>query len=1107
MYKNYTQAWPVPERYIQKLLRIMRLTTLILITAILQVSAKSSAQKISLSERNATLAKVFMKISEQSGYDFLVTGSTLKGVKPVTIEVKDADMKEVLAQILRDQPVTYTIEDKVVKIVRKTFPTYLGQPAEQDVRGKVLGEKGLPLAGATIRVKGSNKVATTGQDGYFVLNGIAEKATLIISFIGYQTQEVKAGENMEITLKPATSELQGVTINKGYYTERKELSTSSVVRIDAKEIEKQPVSNPLMALQGRVTGLDIMPSTGAPGGAVKLQIRGQNSIRVYGKNSAIDGNLPLYVINGVQVESTPIATSSYDQYASGMDPLSTINPSDIESIEILKDADATSLYGSRGANGVVLITTKKRRTQEKVSVNASIYRGAQQTTRQIDMLNREQYLEMRREALANDGHTTFPSWTYDLLVWDTTRYTNWYEYFYGKTSGIFNNELSIAGGNERTSFSVNGNYFKEGSILPGDVSFRRYTFSSNISHGGVDDRFKISASVNYGNTHNKTYNAEISNAYGSTLSPVAPALYNSDGTLNWALSPFGDATWRNPLTDPMRKQNIHTGTLRIDGTMSYELLKGLILQSSMGLMKTTNEEHLITPISSLNPYEIWYPRLGTAIFTNGSRNTWTIDPQLNYSRTFGNNHFKALVGTTWMESMTADEALRGDGYTSDASLSTLAAAKTISAITSSSKYRYNAVYGRLWFDHKEKYLLNITGRRDGSSAFGPNNRFGNFGAVGAGWIFSKEKWVQQHLPALSFGKIRASYGSTGNDKIGSSKFLKTYSLANVGDGKYGDVVALVPTGLYNPDFQWELTRKLETGIELGFFDNRINATVSWYRNRSSNQLVNYQLPDITGFSSVLTNFEALIENTGWELQLYTQNLRNSELTWNTSFNISFPRNKLVDFPGIENSSYNYYFKIGEPLSIGRRYLWQGLDPATGLHTFTDVNGDGYISSSDQVLTDPEITRYHGGINNDFGYRRFQLSFMLQFSNRVANTIWYGFPGFAQNFPVEVMQRWQKPGDITTIQKFSESGDAVNSQYQYVSSNGSFNTVRYMRLKTLSFSYSLPDELAAKVRMKYCRAFVQGHNLFTFTNFKGPDPETLGRLTPIRALSAGLDIRF
>jgi TonB-dependent starch-binding outer membrane protein SusC len=447
-------------------------------------------------------------------------------------------------------------------------------------------------------------------------------------------------------------------------------------------------------------------------------------------------------------------------------------------------------------------------------------------------------------------------------------------------------------------------------------------------------------------------------------------------------------------------------------------------------------------------------------------------------------------------------------------LQSLAASPTVAFKTNTTTiYRYTAAFGRITANLDEKYILNLSGRRDGSSRFGPTRQFANFGAIGAVWIFSNENNIQHILPFISFGKLRASWGITGNDQIGDYKYLDAWNVVR----PYQNNTSLAPSALFNPSYGWETVKKLEAAIDLGFFNNRMMLSASWYRNRSSSQLAENILPSQTGFFSITGNLPALIQNTGFELELSTTNWNNPGFSWTTTANISIPRNTLLAFPGLETSAYASLYTIGQPLSIIKKLEYNGVDPNTGVFTFADQDKNGSVEiPGDFVAGRYTAPAWFGGLGNTLKLKSWELHCFLVFkkqwsANYLASLYGNNFiPGTMYNQPTGVIDRWQHPGEVAPLQKFTTgTGPAYDVVALFNASSGNYADASFARLKTVSLSYSLLPTLLHKIKMQGCTAYVQAQNLFTFTSYKGADPETgyLYGLPPLKTITCGIQITF
>lgn len=1116
---------------IKTLLRTVKLSALFILIACLQVSARTEAQRVSISLKDSPLERLFTEIEHRTNYVFFYDVAALRDTR-VTVRVKDATVDEVLAQALQGMPLSYTIHDRTVFIkgeqVNKPISATPNEPGvgPAAISGVVRAEDGKPLAGATVYIRKLNRHGITDTKGEFILKDVPNGEYKVeISYVGYETFTtiitVADHEARVMAAMKVSSNSLDETVIKGYYNTTNRLNTGNVTTVKGEDIRKQPVTDPILALEGQVPGLYIQQTSGVPGAYSTVRIRGQNSI-ANSTGKLITANDPLYIVDGVPIGSASLTNTFFGggvvgnataggAIGQGLSPFNNLNPSDIESIEVLKDADATAIYGSRGANGVILITTKKGRSgQTRVDMN--VYTGQAKVTRRFDLLNTQQYLAMRHEAFANDGKT--PGLTdYDINgAWDTTRYTDWQKVLIGNTASFTNAQLGISGGNSNTQFVLGGGYSNQGTVYPGNYSDQKASAHINLTHSSEDQKFHIQFTTNYISDKSNLPSTDLTSKV--ILAPDAPAIYNAAGNLNWQIK-NGTPTWQNPLAYTVQQANARTNNLISNLNAGYFLLHDLELKSSFGYTHTQLNQTNLTPATFYAPPNDNLPTNRTNYYAMTDVQTWIIEPQLNYHKGIGKAAIDVLAGTTFQENVSQSIGHVAFGFASDALIPNPAAATSNNLNGNTyTQYHYNALFGRIGFNWEEKYLLNITGRRDGSSRFGPGKQFGNFGAVGAGWVFSKERFIQNTISFLSFGKLRISYGTTGNDQIQDYQFLSTYTPVT---SSYQNITGLNPTQLTNPDFAWERVNKLEGGLELGFLKNRINLTGSYYRNWSDNQLVGYPLPTLTGFSSVQYNLPAVVQNTGVEITLNTVNVRSANFTWSSSANFTIPRNKLVSFLNIQNTPYKSTYTVGESLFIQKSlYQYTGVDPQTGLYTFNDVDKDGKLSSADYVPTQPITQKYYGGILNSFKYNGFQLDIFVQFVKQLGYNYnkYFIYPGFfsggLSNQPTYVLKRWQKLGDNANIEKFTQGAGAALTAAANARNTSNYSIVdaSFIRVKNASLSYQLPRYLLQKIHIQNIRIYVQCQNLFTITKYQGSDPETGGLgLPPLRMIVGGLQVTF
>lgn len=951
-----------------------------------------------------------------------------------------------------------------------------------------------PLPGVTIAIKSKlNSAAISDYNGQYSL-AASPSDTLIVSFIGYRTVyiPVKGRLVVDVKLLYDTTTLQEVRVNAGYYSVKESERTGSIARITSKDIETQPVTNVLATMQGRMAGVSITQTTGVAGGGFDIKIRGQNSIRS-------DANAPLYIIDGVSYSSSPIGSSQTSSiFPTSTSPLNSINPDNIESIEVLKDADATSIYGSRGANGVVLITTKKGKSgKTRFTITSST--GSGTVTRFLKLMNTQQYLAMRKQAFINDGKQ-YGITDYDVNgTWDQDRYTDWQQELLGGTSTINDNQATVSGGSQNTQFLLSGSHHSESTVFPGHFGYNRGGVQVNINHRSEDNRFQIIFSGGYTAQKNNQPASDLTNST-RFLSPNAPTLYNTDGTLNWE-----NQTWENPLRNLNAKYESKTKDLIANAVLSYELLEGLSIKSSFGFTDLGTVETRTAPSTIFNPIYNFSSQRSVLYQNQTSRTSWIIEPQINWEKEFENGKIGLLVGSTFQSQTTNTLYQSGSGFSSNSLIYNLAAAKVITIqLNDETQYKYEAFFGRLNYNWHDRYILNLTARRDGSSRFGPDRQFANFGAAGFAWLFSNENFLKDRS-WFSFGKFRSSYGTTGNDQIGDYQFFDTYSTTGV---SYDGISGISPSRLYNSDFGWEINKKLEFALETGFFKDRIFATLSWYKNRSSNQLVGIPLPGTTGFTSIQANLNAVVENKGLEFTLRTVNVQKENFQWTTNFNITFAQNKLLSFPDLQSSTYSQQYKIGEPLNILILYKLNGVNPQTGIYDFKDLNNDGLISSPyDRQFTADLNPKYFGGVQNQLSYKGWNLDFLFQFTKQQNRIFPMGTPGLMSNQQTRITDSWQKTGDQTAYQMYTTGTDrtVVNANNSYLLSDAIITDTSFIRLKNIALSYNIP----LSIKDTNCKVMLQAQNLLTFTKYQDGDPEfsTIGYLPPLKVVTVGVQLTF
>lgn len=1139
------------RHHLTKIMKVMRLTVFLLTAALMHSYASTVAQGVTLSGKDLPLQQVFTKINEQTGYTFFYNRRLLADAKPVTITALDMPLNQFLETLLKNQPLKYDIQDKTIFLSRKTSTdltaasslslTLLNTMPEQfPLTLRVIDSVGNALSGATVINKSTKRSGVTHADGIISLE-VSIGDIVSISFVGFETKNVTIKERsafLNVAMNASRSNLDEVQV-VAYGSTSRRFNVGSVSTVTSEVIEKQPVTNVLFALQGQVPGLTITPTTGAPGSAVKLQIRGQNTLAgtQYSAQSPLTRpfDQPLFIVDGVPTATQNKSLGMLFTYGirsngstntpgNGISPFDNLNPADIESITVLRDADATSIYGSQGANGVILITTKKGKPG-KPSLNLTINSGGTAGTRRLKMLNTQQYIAYRREALANDKIILTPNTNInsypDLQLFDSTRYTDWYKEFFDKMPVTTDVHVSFSGGQQYSTFILSGGYTHTPYNFAGDFNDDRLSLHSGYTYRSPNNKLNVQFTTDYSyNKNNAGSNPKVTAAM--SMPPNYPALLDANDNLVWYYKGLSLAAY-NQYAMLRKPADLQSHNLSTSIRLSYQILPGLSVSTNVGYNRTSTSSYSADPLATQDPAQFVRVR---ATFGAANNQSVNVEPQLDYKRAIGKGELSLLAGGTYRKNNSYSSSITGEGYVNDDLLRSISGAATISAFNSSTLYKYAAGYARAGYIYDRKYILNLTGRRDGSTNFGPGRRWGAFGSVGAGWIFSDEGfWPSKVLPFVSFGKLSANYGTNGSDGVAPYQYQAYYQVdyASV-TLPFQGIRSYTPTNLYNPNYSWAVKRSWNVALDLGFLDNRILANFTWYRNGTSNQLIAYTLPGQAGFNSVAGNFPATVQNKGLEFGLTSTNIQTKHFKWTSNFNISGNRNKLAAFPGLAESPYATSYVIGKSTNILQGYKYAGVDKNTGLFTFYNAKGEitsspGYSHISQggdvQPLFDLD-PKFGGGLGNNLTYKNLTLSLFFQFSKQMG-TSWiaglyaFGMPGSYMNVPVEALDHWRKPGDVSELQQLTTGfGAAYRPGSAFTTSTGAYTDASYIRLKTVSLSYSLPENFIRKAGIKSCNFFVNAQNLFTITGYKVGDPEMAGAIYAIpmqRVMVAGLSANF
>jgi TonB-linked SusC/RagA family outer membrane protein len=981
-------------------------------------------------------------------------------------------------------------------------------PAEgqqKTITGTVTGaEDKLPVIGATVLVKGTTTGQATDIDGKYQIS-VPVGGTIEFRYVGMKNKEIIVGTSnvYDVVLE---SELIGINevVVVGYGTQIKSKVTGSIAKIDGDKLKNIPVPTIELALQGKTAGVFIESVNGKSTGTTNMRIRGSSSITAT--------NQPLFVVDGI-----PLTIEALNQTGAVINPLTSINFNDVASIDILKDAASSAIYGSRGANGVVIITTKKGISGD-TKLNFTIQSGYNEASRRREFLNADEYITYFRESAANadsyeDNYYGDPAGTNNYwrkhVETRLKRYSGWAANLDGsgnytgskvntdwqdqafQKGKIFTVDMSAQGGNDKLKYFASGSYNNQEGIL---VSNGIEKISARLN---IDNKVNKFIDLGFALSLNRTNIDQVSadNAFSTpmqlvALSPVTPVrdlegkLYNTPTT-----------TYYNGLLDvEYATRNIIEYRSLFNGYLSFNLFEGLKWRNELGFDLYNLKEN--ARYGKLT--EQGTGRNGFGFANYGQNQNITTKSYLDYLKSFGDISVSAVLGTEFQ--YTTVERLEADGeqFPLD-ELKTLSSAGLITFGTSIlTKYSFLSYFSRINLDFKAKYLLTISGRVDGSSRFGKNNRFGFFPAASLGWVLSKEDFLSGNR-TLSFLKLRTSYGLTGNAGIGNFAHLGLYGVNN-----YNSLSGLIPSQIPNPDLGWESTRQIDFGIDYGFFKNRISGEIDYYVKKTKDLLLSVPVPETSGYSSQMQNIGS-VQNKGIEFVINTVNLTGN-ITWNTNFNISFNKNEVTSLGSqaiIDNGSARYMniVKVGEPIGVFYGAEYAGVDPVNGDALWyvneKDANGkiinpgtktNNFTDANFIVLGNP-TPNLLGAITNTVGYKGFELAFTFQgvTGNKIhligdqwmaANGVWY------DNQLKSQLASWKKPGDVTDVPQARlgwDNGDqSRNSRYL---SDGS-----YMKLRSLIISYEVPKRMISKIGLDRMRVYVQGQNLLTFTKYTGWDPE-------------------
>ena len=966
-------------------------------------------------------------------------------------------------------------------------------PQALGITGRVTDEEGETLVGASILVKGTSIGTTTDVSGTYNIEVPNGDGVLVFSYIGYLSQEIAINNRqvINVSLAPDVQSLQEVQII-GYGTQAKAEVTSAIASVSAEEIKDMPLVGLDQALQGRAAGVQVTNNSGAPGGGVSIRIRGTSSLG--------GGNEPLYVVDGVPINNT----QTYNQQTGEerINGMSNINPADIESIEILKDAASTSIYGARAANGVVLINTKRGKAgKQQIDLNA--WYGLSQVASRYDLLGASDFATLVNEGLATVN--VAPAFTQEFID-NPTVDTDWQNEIF-QTAPTASVNFSTRGGSDKTQYMLSLGYMDQHGVII-ESQFKRYSLRINLDQK-INEKIKIGNSLNISFTNNdrlrntgaaRSDGGEQNFLYGSPVltsaharSPATPV--RDPVTGEYSFDPLAPL-FPNPVA-MAEAQDINNNTVRAIGNIfgEYEIIKGLRFRSQLGTdIRYENEDFFMPPF----PDQKQGNGTGRASVRNYNEFLWLTENYLTYDFNIGkDNNFQALAGASFQESQWESSFAYVAGFGSDRIKTLNGGSQILTSTSDAESWGIASYFGRLNYNLAGKYLLSFNYRVDGSSRFGANNKYGHFPSASVGWNVIEEDFVQG-LSWLTNLKVRASYGVTGNQEIGNYSHLGTFGVGggtNLGRN-YLNRLGAVVNNIPNDDFSWETTTQFNAGADLGFFNNRLSVTGDYYVKTTSDLLLYIPLPRTSGFSSTLTNIGEM-ENRGFELALNTINM-DGAFSWRSNLNFSMNKNKVISLVGNQDIRVRESIvREGEPISFYLFERQQYVDPATGVTLIVDQDESGGVpNDKDRKIMGSPLPKHIGGFTNEFSYKGFDLSVFLQWSygNKIFNNTrkWMeemrrdlqstiGYNTTRESFD----NRWQQAGDQT---EYPGVFYDLRNQNHFLAHNGWVEDGSYLRLKTLTLGYNFPASFTDRLKISNARVYFSSNNLLTFTNYSGYDPE-------------------
>jgi TonB-linked SusC/RagA family outer membrane protein len=1069
---------PYPRRrlVIQTLLA-MKLSVLIVLVTALQVSARGYTQQISLSEKNASLEKIFRSIEKQTSYVFFFDYKLMDKSNKVTISVRNAPLENVLAACFKNQPLSYSIVGRNIVVGEKdTLPRAAAQllpeaaPPPVEIKGRVVNESGAPLHGASVMIKESKRGTQTGADGYFTISAQPDDI-LVFSYVGYAARELPVQGHQgswQVALTPLNEKPEEIVVI-GYGTARKKDLTGAVAQIKSNDISAYPTTNMMQAMQGRATGVQVLQNNGSPGSSISVRIRGTNSI--------MGSNEPLYVVDGFPFSGSP----------------TFLQNADIESIEVLKDASSIAIYGSRGANGVVMITTKAGRKNQRTTVDVDAGYTVQGVSKKMKLLTPGQYAKLYNEQAANDNLAPyFTQQQVDSL--DKTTGTDWQDLVLHRAP-MFVTNVTVSGGSEKTRFSVSSGIFRQDGIIR-NSNYNRYSLRANVTHD-ISKVFSLSYNatltrINSDRKQDDRGNRGSDLFSGMLMAPPTLSPYLPDGSYRRLTTAYPFIS--NALVNPLVLVNKVADKIKGDRVLANAALtikptKDLSIRISAGVQNVNDRND---KYSSIEPST---SSVGSAFVRTDQLTDFLNENVVNYNKTIGKHNIGAMAGFTYQNDVATSLTGSGTGFLSDQTGTGDLGSAATPGIPASSYVKWSLLsyIGRVNYSFDDRYLFTVSMRRDGSSRYSANNRWSNFPSAAIAWRLYNESFIR-HTPFLSDLKIRASYGATGSTAISPYQTLNLLYSSNTifGDALY---TALSPGTTLPGNLKWETTNQLDAGVDAAFFNNTVHVTADVYLKKTKNLLNNVQLPTSMGYTLTVQNVGE-IQNKGLELGIDASLFQHRAVRWNVSGNISMNRNKVLklyngqDIYGnaLYTGSLNDYVSIlreGQPFGMFYGYKETGYT-ADGNLKYEDRNGDGAITNADKTFIGNPNPKFIYGLNSVLSWKGFEFTVFIQGSqgndifnlNKSASLDL----GMGLNLPQEVYtDHWTKDNPNAKYPKITRALNG-NMSSRFVE-DGS-----YLRFKTIQLAYNLQLPASVGKWFKGAQVYLSGQNLITITKYSWYDPE-------------------